>query len=290
LERRKTCDLSSVSLIFTTSHVELFVIPEYYNQLILANEHVINKLIIEPDIINQTFTYLHYSTIPILSIEIPIDMHKFEIIHETDNLQITRTLNNQYWHLKMWPIKRSTCKLTTVSMYNFTTLRHSCPQYGNYVTFKVCGYTYVCLDDEPCYFTGYKQLVCQTSIFRPWMQFEMLPSTSEYETIFIKIRDYDLYAIHQIHQDTFIINTNSIEPIFITKRVVFIISTGILQISAKLFDYSDDFQVRIEHPRCTEKRFVLDILDDDKDIINVHLFDYTTTVNGGIGCHLNTTE
>jgi hypothetical protein len=292
-ERKHTCNLSSIALIFTTSHVELFIIPHYFNQLISINKHVITKLIIEPNITNRTFEYLHWSDIRILSLEIPTDIQEFRMIHDKNNLDISRTrnhLNKQYWHLQIWPTKSGKCENTVFNMYNVTTTHYECPYYINYAGLSICGTVYACLDHAPCYSTGYKQLVCRINIIRPGIEFEGLSNFPQYDTIFISVLHEGWSMLHEIDQETFIIDTNSSKPIFITKRLVVTIRAGILRISSKLFDNPDDFQVRIEHGRCTEGQFLVDIVNDTEPSVTIHFIDYTSTQTGAIGCRLNINE
>ena len=287
-ERNKTCNLSSVSLIFTTSHIELFIIPQYYNQFILIDKYFITKLILKPDI-NNTYEYLHWPKIRILSIEISIDIPEFRIIHDVHYVNITRT-QNQYWHLQIWATKYDECQKTIFRMYNITTEQYPCPYYYHRQTVDVCGITYACLDGTPCYFTGYKQIVCEIEIFGPLTKFESFRNISQYETIFINLLRDHQDTLHVINRKVFIINEDPNKPIFITKRLVIIISSGIIQVSPELFNSYNDFQVRIEYKTCDRGQFVLDILDFSNSSIFVDLFDYTAAASGGIGCRLNYTE
>jgi len=292
-ERNKTCDLSSISLIFTTFHVELFIIPQYYNQFIPTYKQIITKLIIEPNVTNRTYEYLHWPDLRILSIEIPIDIHEFIIIHDKNNLDITRIrnhLNNEYWHLKIWPTKSGKCESTVLTMYNITTTVYDCPYHVNYGNLYMCGSQYACLDNNPCYATGYRQIVCRSNMIRSKAKFEALYNIPQYETIFIDALYNSLSVFHQIDQETFIIDENSSKPVFITKRLVVIISTGILQISPSLFNNPNDFQVRIEHGKCNEGQFLLDILNDTEPSVTANFIDYTSATTGAVGCHLNINE
>jgi len=292
-ERNKTCDLSSISLIFTTSHVELFIIPQYYNQFIPTDKHIITKLIIKPNIINRTYEYLHWPDLRILSIEIPINIHEFIIIHDKNNLDITRIrnhLNNEYWHLQIWPTKSGKCERTVLTMYNITTTLYNCPYHINYDKLDLCGSQYACLDYNPCYATGYRQLVCRVNIIRSKARFEARYDIPQYEIIFIDILYNSSSVLHEIDQETFIIDKNSSKPIFITKRLVVIISSGILHISSRLFNSPDDFQVRIQHGKCNEGRFLVDILNDTKPSVTANFIDYTSAKTGAIRCRLNINE
>jgi hypothetical protein len=289
-ERNNTCNLSSVSLIFTTSHFELFIIPQYYNQFILIDKYFITKLIFEPDnISNGTFEYLHWPMIRISSIEIPVDIHEFIIIHDMHYVDITRT-QNQYWHVQIWPTKHNECQRTVFQMYNITTKQYACPYHYERRTVDACGVTYACLDGIPCYLTGHRQLVCQIDVLRSSTKFQTFRNISQYEKIFVDLLYSNQDTLHTIELKTFMINQDSLEPMFITKLLVVIISSGIIQVSATFFSSYEDFHVRIEHNTCNDGQFILDILDDTEPSTFVDLFDYTTTKTGGIGCRLDKNE
>lgn len=293
-ERNKTCNLTSVSLVFTTLHIELFIIPQYYNQLIPTYKHIISKLIIQPNVLNHTYEYLHWPDLRILSIEIPVNVEKFVIIHDKNNLDITRIRNKlnqrEYWHLQIWPTTSDKCERTVLTRYNITTMLYDCPYHISYDRSNLCGLQYACLDDNPCYATGYRRLVCRANIIHLKARFEALQTISHYETIFINILHNSSTVLHEIDQEAFIIDDNSNELAFITKRLVVVISTGILRISSKLFDNSKDFQVRIEHGPCDERQFLLDIQNDTKPSLTHNLVDYTTAKTGAIGCQINENE
>jgi len=257
------------------------------------DKHIITKLIIEPNVTNRRYEYLHWPDLRILSIEIPIDIHEFVIIHDRNNLGITRNrnhLNNQYWHLQIWPSKSGKCESTIFTMYDVKTTRYDCPYYINYHRLDMCGFKYACLDYNPCYATGYRQLVCRINIIRSGVKFEALYNIPQYETIFIGVLHNSSSALHEIDQETFIIHKNFSKPVFITKRLVVIISAGILQISSRLFDSPDDFQVRIEHGQCNEGQFLVDMFNDTEPSVTVNFIDYTSTKTGAIGCRLNINE
>ncbi len=292
-ERNKTCNLSSFALIFTTLHVELFIIPQYYDQIISINKHYITKLIIEPNISNHTFEYLHWSDIRILSIEIPTNIQKFVLIHDEKILDISRTrnyLNKQYWYLRIWPAKSGRCEKTVFTTDKFTTTLYSCPYFVDNYDIEVCGVSYACFDQKACYNTGYKRLVCRTDRIRPRIQFQGVSTIPQYDTIFISVYQKYGYTIHDIDQETFTNHNNSDKPLFVTKHLVVIINNGILQISPKLFDNPDDFQVRIEHGQCNLEKFQVDILNDTVPSLTSNFIDYTSNRIGAIGCRLNITE
>jgi hypothetical protein len=122
------------------------------------------------------------------------------------------------------------------------------------------------------------------------VKFEALYNIPQYETIFIGVLHNSSSALHEIDQETFIIHKNFSKPVFITKRLVVIISAGILQISSRLFDSPDDFQVSIEHGQCNEGQFLVDMFNDTEPSVTVNFIDYTSTKTGAIGCRLNINE
>ncbi|UJR38026.1 hypothetical protein I4U23_030708 [Adineta vaga] len=292
-ERRNTCDLSSISLIFTTFHIELFIIPQYYHQLPLRKDIFITKLIIETDIVNDTYKYLHWLSIPVLSLELSKDIYKLEIIHEIDNIQVTSivsSLNKSYWHLSLWPIKRNVCHRTNSNMDDNWTRKYDCPREDTPEKLRNCGHTYVCLDDYPCYFTGYKRLVCEINIFGLYSTFKMFDKITQYETIYIIISNIYLHILHQINHDSFVFDKQSAIPNYIAKQIIIVISVGVVQISTKLFNISNQLTFRIEHSSCENKQLILDIVGVDNNSFRDNLRDYTTTLTGGIGCQLDETD
>jgi hypothetical protein len=282
-----------MTLIFTTSDIELFVIPQYYNQIISIKENFISKLIIEPNITNYTFEYLHWSPIRILSIEIPIDIHEFILIHDENNLEITRTrnkFNKEYWYLLIWPSKSGLCEKTVFTVNNFTTTPYNCSYFGDY-GMEVCGVSYACLDHKVCYTAGYRRLVCQIDMIRSKSKFQPISTISQYDTIFISVYHKYSYVLNEVDQKIFLNpKNNSDQPLFVTKNLVVIITNGFLQVSSTLFDNPDDFRVRIEHGECSIEKFQVDILNDTVPSITDNFIDYTSNRIGAIGCQLNITE
>ncbi|CAF0853593.1 unnamed protein product [Adineta ricciae] len=288
-ERRNTCDVLSVALIFTTFHVELFIIPQYYQQLALSKENFIKKLIIESTIINGTYKYLHWLLIPVLSLEISTNTPNFEIIHEIDDITITHSinaLNKSYWHLNLWPIQRSVCYQTHLNSTNLRTNKYDCPKPRVY-HHLLCGYTYVCLNGHPCYYTGYQRLVCQIKVLHFQMRFNTLDNSTQYETIYIDVSNMHPYILHKVHEDSFILNKNSVMSKYIAKQIVIVIHAGIIQIFAKLLETSRQLQIRIEHDSCATKNVIIDILENEDNYFQNNLFDYKTTSTGAHGCHIN---
>ncbi|CAF0861317.1 unnamed protein product [Adineta ricciae] len=288
-ERRNTCDVLSARLIFTTYHVELFIIPQYYQQLTLSQENFIRKLIIEPTNLNGTYKYLHWLLIPVLSLEISTNTPNFEIIHEIDEITVTHSisaLNKSYWHLNLWPIKRSVCYRTYLNSTNLRTNKYDCPLSDGY-RLLLCGQTYVCLAGHPCYYTGYHQLVCQINVLHSHMLFNTLDTSTQYETIYIDVSNMNPYTLHTIREDSFILNENSMMPKYIAKQIVIVIRAGTIQISAKLLGTSRQLQIRIEHDSCATKNVIIDILENEDDHFRNNFFDYKTTSTGANGCHLN---
>ena len=292
-ERNKTCELSSVSLIFTTSHIELFVISKYYNQIISADNDHITKLILQPNGLNRTYEYNYWFYLRILSIAMRADLNEFVIIHEVRNLDVIRPdsqFNDHYWRLKILPTQCGSCHRTVINMNSITTTNYACPYANRYPRERICGFDYACLNNNPCYFTGYRQLVCQTDTLEWSTRFQRHNDILQYETIFIDVLDDNPNAIHRIQQSAFVANGNPNNSIFLTKHLVFVVKTGILHLSARFFRSPRDFQVRIEHGNCSNRQFVLDIYDDNESSINVNMIDYTSGKTGGSECRLDKNE
>lgn len=293
-ERSLTCNFTSRSLIFTTSDIELFVIPQYYHQFLQTEKIVIEKLIIEPNLRNYTYEYLYWPDFRILSIEIPIDIGVFIIIHDKDILDISRIRNNlnekEYWHLQIWPGKSGECERTVLTKYNITTTLYKCIYYNEYLGYELCGLRYACLGRYPCCNTGYRRIVCQVYTTYPEIKFTAFNNVSQYETIFINILPGSSSLLHTIEQKPFIIGYNNDKPKYITKRLIMIMSTGFLQMSSKLFDNSEIFQVRIEHDKCNKRQFMLYTIDTIKYSLMENFVDYTSSQTRAFGCWFNTNE
>jgi hypothetical protein len=301
-ERNKTCDLSSVPLFFTTTHIELFLISKYYDQIILADYHTITKLILQLNATNRRYEYSHWFYVRILSIEMPVDSNEFMIIHEIRSLLVTHHVdkfNKQYWHLLVMPTKCGQCERTVFNTISNKTQPYLCPYNNRRSKGRMCGVEYACLNNNPCYFTGYRELVCQIDKLDWSMNFQTHDNTSQYETIFIDVLDHNSETEHTIQKNTFVAKNNYDNTIFVTKKLILIISVGILHISARFFDSVHDFQVRIEHSSCADGKFVMDIVDDTASfdnfemieytasLKNVDIIDYTSAKTGGSECLLN---
>jgi hypothetical protein len=77
---------------------------------------------------------------------------------------------------------------------------------------------------------------------------------------------------------------------FITKRLVIVIGTGILQVAAGFFHDANGLQLRIEHGDCTDGKFLLDIVGDLKASTSIDSIDYRSGKASDIECRLNMNE
>ena len=292
-ERNRTCGLKSMNLIFTTFHVELFLIPDYYRLIFSRNQLVISKLIIEPNITNCTFEYFHKLDIQIFAIEIPMDNYQFVLIHQRNSFQITQTrthLNRSYWHLEMVPGLCDICDRTIFTMNNHTTMQYKCPHVSDDMKEPFCGVFYACFHGTVCHATGYRRLFCLIHVIRPWMKFYELLNISQYEIIFISFIQQNPEYFYEINRDIFMNNQSSKMSRFKTKHLVVIVNKGILHLTSKLFDHPDDFHVRIEHGECKSKGFHLDFINNTSKSFSNHFIQLKTGLTGAVGCSLNISE
>lgn len=291
-ERNRTCLLKSMNLIFTTFHVELFLIPVYYHLIFSKHPWVISKLIIEPNITDDTFEYLHRVDIRIFAIEIPAENYQFALIHQRDSFEITQIRNHHnrtYWHLEFLPGRIDSCDRTVFTMTNYTTMHYKCPHMFDE---QFCGMFYACFDRTLCHATGYRRLFCLVQMIRPWMQFSELWNISQYEFIFLSLIEQNSEYFHEINREIFMNNQTSSnnQSRFKTKHLVVIINNGILHLTSNLFDDPEDFHVRIEHGQCHPKGFYLDIVNETFKAFENHFIQWKTGIKGALGCTLNISE
>ena len=292
-ERTRTCRLLAKNLIFTTFHLELFLIPTYYDLIFRYDQRIITKLIIEPNVSKCTFEYLHWTEIRILSIEFPADDYQFALIHQKNTLDINRTrndFNQTYWHLQMMIGTCDACERTVFTLTNFTTMFYECPHMSYEPRRRICGDFYACFHDRICHATGYRRLVCLVNIIRPWMHFFELSTMSQYEVIFIGFLQSHPNSFHAINETAFARDRSTDGFLFQTKRLVVVIDKGILHLSSKLFNYPEYLQVGIEHGPCHADGFRVDILNEASNSISDKFLQLDKVTIGAVGCHLNISE
>lgn len=291
-EREKTCPLSNVTLIFTTSTIELFLIPQYYNQIISVDRHVISTLIIEPRIIEEPFEYDHWTDVPIQSIEIPVDTYAFVITHTRNIFDITRIQKNSnktYWHLQTRLSHNSECERTIFFNRTITKIRQVCPYLDPHCKLSLSGPDFT-HNKCPCYASGYQQTVCFIDSLSRITHSESYNSSTPYETVYINVYGTDRNVFHRIHLEKFQWDKVDHQTVYTTHRLVFLFNAGILQISPELFRQSGDLQIRIEHASCDQKTFRVDIINDTKPSIIDNLIEYPSNKHGVLACRFNFSE
>lgn len=288
-ERRNTCNLSSLSLIFSTADYELFLVRKYLHQILTTERQDIRKLILLPTGVNRTCTYSFWLSIFVWSIEIPIiSSNTVRIIHELDNLtsvQHRDQRNRSSWNVQISRDHRHTCQMTTFSSHQVESQPFICP--FDAAAMNRCGTDYACLQGEPCFYTGDRQLTCRIVVLMSDMVFLRQSDAVQYESILLDVKNEDVSALHVVQLETFF---NESRTNFVTKRLIIAISKGILQTTSAFFEYRSNFQVRIEHGTCDEGTFLLDIIDDSNRSVSASLVDYISGETGGLNCRLNGNE
>lgn len=297
-ERKTDCSLQNVTFIFITFDIELFMIPQYFYLIISNLDFIISKLIIKTNLTNDILVYVLSTSIRIDAIEISTDIDRFEIYYYSNSLNITliqNNLNKTYWHLQIKKIDNKYCKHTVLTMANSTRTNSisSCDKYGTsrYNVILYDDSLYPRLDNQRCFASRYKNLVCFIKTIGIFSKFELSEDESQYETIYISVCNEHTYNVQIINKETFIRHdeyTNEIE--FITKHAVIIFSAGTLQLSPEFFDGSESLQIRIEHSKCTDKQFHIDLINDTLPSITQNLFELGSDEIGATQCHLDFSE
>ena len=276
-ERKMTCNLSAHSWFFSTTDFELFLVKKYYERIISNDKYSINKLIFVPMAVNRTYTYSFLLNIHVSSIELPIGSNTFRIIHSLADFIPVRTEDESLrlaWNIKTSSEKQAACQLDVLSSENTTSHKFVCP--FDDASVHRCGTVYACLQGQPCFYTGDEQLTCQIHILHSNMVFLSQADTVQYESILLDVLSDDPAVFHELRANA-----------FATKRLIVVISKGILQTTSASFEHR---HVRVEHGNCDEGKFLLDIIDDENGSTPVDLIDYTSGQTGDLNCRLNQSE
>ena len=288
-ERRKTCNRSSLSLIFSTTDYELFFVTKYLHQILTTEKQDIRKLILLPTGVNRTCTYSFWLNVFVWSIEIPtISSNTVRIIHDLVNLtsvQHRDQRNRSSWNVQISGDRWHTCQVTSVSSYQVESRPFICPFDASAV--NRCGTAYACLQGEPCFHTGDRQLTCRIVALASNMVFLRQSDAIQYESILLDVTYEDVSALHVLELETFVDESRTK---FVTKRLIIAISKGILQTTSAFVEHRKDFQVRIEHGTCDEGTFLIDIIDDSNRSVPISLVDYISGETGELKCRLNGNE
>lgn len=288
-EIRRTCDLSSSLLIFTTLNIESFLIDGYFDQIIPRSENMIEKLIVDLKPITVDVKLTLKFPIWIRFIEIPLNNVTFSISYIKDSLFYSKRQNTTSGKSFLFGLLPSVRTVYHNMIIDNGTL-HTSPLPSEFFKIRdelnLCGNDLACLNENPCLFVSPHRLLCDVYELNLELVFRPEFGVTKYETVFLNVYQKDPTVVHLLNRTSFITNS-SVSPVtFAMNNLVIIMRAGNLTIGGIFFCSSDEIHVRIEHAGCNNDHFLI-IIDPDVQMKPIQLINYKSREKEEIRCFLD---